>query len=130
MTRHAPDLKAATILGGVATDQRHDSAHKHVTGQAVYIDDMPEPAGTLHTPGLLMRSGVTNPNVGRHLRLHPTSFVYGAYAEPIEPWTGAPIWSYSTQWADLDGAHYGVMVEHPPAHPGFMGLGLPWRSGR
>jgi hypothetical protein len=33
--------------GGVASDQRHDSAHKHVTGQAVYIDDMPEPAGTL-----------------------------------------------------------------------------------
>ena len=42
------DLKAPKIKGGVATDQRHDSAHKHVTGQAIYIDDMPEPAGTLH----------------------------------------------------------------------------------
>ena len=48
MTTHAPNLKAAKIAGGVATDQRHDSAHKHVTGTAVYIDDMPEPAGTLH----------------------------------------------------------------------------------
>jgi xanthine dehydrogenase large subunit len=48
MNRHTPNLKAAKIAGGVATDQRHDSAHKHVTGQAVYIDDMPEPAGTLH----------------------------------------------------------------------------------
>jgi xanthine dehydrogenase large subunit len=49
MNHHAaPDLKAATISGGVATDQRHDSAHKHVTGEAIYIDDMPEPAGTLH----------------------------------------------------------------------------------
>ncbi len=45
---HAPNLKASTILGAVHTDQRHDSAHKHVTGEAVYIDDMPEPAGTLH----------------------------------------------------------------------------------
>ncbi|HTR85663.1 MAG TPA: xanthine dehydrogenase molybdopterin binding subunit [Reyranella sp.] len=27
---------------------RHDSALKHLSGQAVYIDDMPEPAGTLH----------------------------------------------------------------------------------
>jgi xanthine dehydrogenase large subunit len=26
----------------------HDSAGKHVSGQAVYIDDMPEPAGLLH----------------------------------------------------------------------------------
>lgn len=36
------------MKGGVHTSQRHDSALKHVTGQAVYIDDMPEPAGTLH----------------------------------------------------------------------------------
>ena len=48
MHQTAPDLTAARISGGVATDLRHDSAHKHVTGQAVYIDDMPEPAGTLH----------------------------------------------------------------------------------
>ncbi|TAN11565.1 MAG: xanthine dehydrogenase molybdopterin binding subunit [Rhizobiaceae bacterium] len=49
MNKHAqPELKAARIAGGVATAQRHDSAHKHVTGTAVYIDDMPEPAGTLH----------------------------------------------------------------------------------
>ncbi|MBV8426123.1 MAG: xanthine dehydrogenase molybdopterin binding subunit [Hyphomicrobiales bacterium] len=26
----------------------HDSAHKHVTGEALYIDDFPEPAGTAH----------------------------------------------------------------------------------
>ena len=48
MTRHAPNFKAPKISGGVATDQRHDSAHKHVTGEAVYIDDIVEPAGTLH----------------------------------------------------------------------------------
>ncbi len=49
MNKHAaPDLKAARIKGGVAASQRHDSAHKHVAGSAVYIDDIPEPAGTLH----------------------------------------------------------------------------------
>ncbi len=32
---------------------RHDSALKHVTGQALYIDDMPEPAGTLHAALIL-----------------------------------------------------------------------------
>ena len=26
----------------------HDSAHKHVTGEALYVDDLPEPAGTAH----------------------------------------------------------------------------------
>ncbi|MCB1470999.1 MAG: molybdopterin-dependent oxidoreductase, partial [Rhizobiaceae bacterium] len=48
MNKHAPNLKSEKIIGGVATDQRHDSAHKHVAGTALYIDDMPEPAGTLH----------------------------------------------------------------------------------
>ncbi|WP_024588583.1 xanthine dehydrogenase molybdopterin binding subunit [Aliihoeflea sp. 2WW] len=49
MNKHAqPDLSAAAIKGGVATDQRHDSAAKHVSGTAVYIDDIAEPAGTLH----------------------------------------------------------------------------------
>lgn len=37
-----------TINGPMHVSLRHDSAHKHVTGSAEYIDDMPEPAGTLH----------------------------------------------------------------------------------
>ncbi|NRP70243.1 Xanthine dehydrogenase molybdenum-binding subunit [Ensifer psoraleae] len=37
-----------TIAGPMHTRLRHDSAHKHVAGTADYIDDMPEPAGTLH----------------------------------------------------------------------------------
>lgn len=49
MNKHAANgLRSETIIGGVATPERHDSAHKHVTGSAVYIDDMAEPAGTLH----------------------------------------------------------------------------------
>jgi len=36
------------VKGGVNRALRHDSALKHATGQAIYIDDMPEPSGTLH----------------------------------------------------------------------------------
>ena len=36
------------ISGGPGQSARHESSHKHVTGQALYIDDMPEPAGLLH----------------------------------------------------------------------------------
>ncbi|HET6469864.1 MAG TPA: xanthine dehydrogenase molybdopterin binding subunit [Geminicoccaceae bacterium] len=35
------------VKGGVHEALAHDSALKHVTGKAVYIDDMPEPARTL-----------------------------------------------------------------------------------
>lgn len=36
------------INGSMHGSLRHDSAHKHVTGTADYIDDIPEPAGLLH----------------------------------------------------------------------------------
>ncbi|WP_081162181.1 xanthine dehydrogenase molybdopterin binding subunit [Ensifer aridi] len=36
------------IRGGVHEKERHESGHKHVSGMAEYIDDIPEPAGTLH----------------------------------------------------------------------------------
>jgi xanthine dehydrogenase large subunit len=43
----APDIPAR-ITGGVADPVAHDSAIKHVTARAEYIDDMPEPRGLLH----------------------------------------------------------------------------------
>ena len=39
-------VTAATLKGGVHRAWRHDSAEKHVTGRAVYIDDMPAVPGT------------------------------------------------------------------------------------
>ncbi len=47
-TKLAPQPNSGPIRGGVHVDQRHDSAHKHVTGLAEYTDDIAEPVGTLH----------------------------------------------------------------------------------
>ena len=46
------------ISGGVGALMRHDSAVKHVTGAATYVDDMPEVAGTLHA--FLVKSPVAH----------------------------------------------------------------------
>ena len=35
------------IAGDVETPQRHDSSHKHIAGEAVFVDDIPTPRGTL-----------------------------------------------------------------------------------
>lgn len=35
------------IEGGVSSAQRHDSGHKHVSGEAIFVDDIPAPADTL-----------------------------------------------------------------------------------
>ena len=40
-------MNAATPSGDIRTALRHDSAHKHVTGDAVYVDDIRVPDDTL-----------------------------------------------------------------------------------
>ncbi len=87
-------------------------------------------AGAIHTPALLMRSGLTNPNIGRNLFLHPVGAVYARYADRVDSWIGPPQTRLCDQFADLDGLGYGFRIETSPAHPGLWGLGLPWFSGR
>jgi xanthine dehydrogenase large subunit len=42
-----PNAHGVTIQGGVHTAHPQDSAHKHVSGEAIYVDDIREPPGTL-----------------------------------------------------------------------------------
>ena len=35
--------------------------------------------GAIHTPALLKRSGLQNPNIGKHLKLHPATAVFGVF---------------------------------------------------
>ena len=51
------------MSGQVHTARRHDSALKHVTGHALYIDDIPEPPGTLH--GALVLSPIASGRLRR-----------------------------------------------------------------
>jgi xanthine dehydrogenase large subunit len=46
--RDAARLPHKPVAGGVGTPLMHESALKHVAGEAIYVDDVPEPEGTLH----------------------------------------------------------------------------------
>ncbi|OWK23599.1 hypothetical protein AJ87_30885 [Rhizobium yanglingense] len=48
MDKSTFDTAKVIISGPMHSALKHDSAHKHVTGTADYIDDIPEPAGLLH----------------------------------------------------------------------------------
>jgi len=87
-------------------------------------------AGSIHTPALLQRSGLTNPHIGGDLRLHPVTAVFSTFSEPVMTWQGVPMARVSKQFADLDGHGYGVLLETAPTHPGLFGSALPWTSGR
>jgi len=86
-------------------------------------------AGALHTPALLTRSGLRNPNIGRHLRLHPVLVVWGVFDEEVRPWEGMLAGTYSDQDADL-GDGYGVKYEHVAIQPSILLSFSPWRGGR
>lgn len=115
-----------TIENGVAT-----GVEASVNGHSLCVRSrlVVAAAGAIHTPALLIRSGLSNPNIGRHLHLHPVSAAFGIYDEPIESWSGHTQTAACNEFETL-GDGYGFVMEVPPAHPGLLALGLPWRDGR
>lgn len=89
-------------------------------------------AGALRTPGLLTKSGLRNPHIGRHLRLHPVTGVLGFTSpkkDPIDPVLGAPMTTVCNEF--VQGPHrdgYGVKIETPCAYPGLLAAASPWLS--
>jgi hypothetical protein len=84
--------------------------------------------GSIHSPALLLRSGIELPALGRHLALHPATAILGVMDDAIRPWTGTLQAHYSDQFADLDRG-YGFKFETAPMHPSLAALALAWESG-
>ena len=85
--------------------------------------------GAIHTPALLKRSGLQNPNIGRHLKLHPVATAFGVFDEELKPWEGVMQALYSDQHRDL-GDGYGLKYETAPLHPHLFIPFSPWRGAR
>ena len=61
------------------------------TKRKIYADRVVVSAGPMRTPGLLKNSGLTNKNIGQHLRTHPATPVYGVFDEIINPHKGGNV---------------------------------------
>ena len=83
--------------------------------------------GSIHTPALLLRSGLRNEHIGRHLHLHPVSNVCGVFDEEIRPWEGTMQAIYSDEHRFLTG-NYGVKYETTSLQPVIAAAVLPWRE--
>jgi choline dehydrogenase-like flavoprotein len=84
-------------------------------------------AGALRTPPLLARSGVRARMLGKGLRLHPATAIFGVFEHRIEPWHGAPMTAICKEHADLGDGH-GAVLEVAPVHPGLASVAIPWPS--
>jgi choline dehydrogenase-like flavoprotein len=118
-------VKAGRAVGveGWALDSVTGARHAVVVHAPLVIVS----AGAVETPALLKRSGLTNPTIGRHLRLHPVAVTAATYEEPVEAWKGSLQTVYSRQFANLKD-NYGVWFEVAPVHPGMLALATPWSS--
>lgn len=81
--------------------------------------------GAIHSPAVLLRSGIATDRAGRELRLHPVSVVIGHYDDRLDPWQGVPQSVMSDHFAWLEGT-YGFRIEVAPSHPGVMASAYPW----
>jgi long-chain-alcohol oxidase len=83
--------------------------------------------GAIHTAALLLRSGLHNEHIGRHLHLHPVSNVCGVFDEEIRPWEGTMQAIYSDEFRQMTG-NFGVKFETTALQPVIAMAPLPWRS--
>jgi long-chain-alcohol oxidase len=86
-------------------------------------------AGGLHTPALLVRSGVDSPAVGKNLFLHPVLIIWGIFDEEVQPWAGVLGSTFSDEHLDM-GEGYGVKYEHAANPPSLLAVFAPWRGAR
>ena len=95
LARGILDLRADTTVervlveGGEATGvELVDAAGER---QTVHARAVVVAAGAVNTPQLLLRSGLENPVIGKHLGLHPVRLVYGLFEEPQDAHMVYPI---------------------------------------
>jgi choline dehydrogenase-like flavoprotein len=108
--------------GGVAGQQR--TRKVFVKAKKVVIS-----AGSMHSPIIMMRSGLKNRHIGKNLKIHPTICVGGIFEEEMRPWEGGILTSVVSSFENLDGQGHGTKLEACTMLPSTW-LAFPsWRGG-
>ena len=119
-------IKNGRATGAEAVYLSPDGQKKKVSIQAKSIVVA---AGSIQTPALLKRSGLSHPHIGRHLYLHPTVGISALYAEKSDPWFGPMMSVVNDEFARVSD-NYGFKLETPPTHPGLMAMSMPWTGAK
>jgi len=117
--------RASGIAATVTNPENGNAFNLTIRAKAVVVA-----CGSLHTPALLLRSGLGGPAVGKYLRLHPATPILAIMEEEVNPWAGVMQAAYSDQFADLDGKGYGVRFETIPAHAVASAYSIGWQGGK
>lgn len=80
--------------------------------------------GAVGTPVLLERSALGGGGVGRWLRLHPTTAVFGMFPTTMYPTAGIPQSAVCSEFLESNDG-YGFWIEAPALRPGLIAAALP-----
>lgn len=86
-------------------------------------------AGSMWSPTLLLKSGLKNPHIGKHLYMHPVNTVSAIFPSEVRPWEGAPLTTVCSSFENLDGHGHGVKIEATCMLPGFSLNLNNWENG-
>ena len=123
---HAP-VERVLIEGGRARGVEARTLDGHrvtVRARAVALG-----AGAIHTPAIMVRSGIDGPAVGKNLLLHPVLITWGIFDEEVRPWEGTIGATFSDELLDM-GDGYGIKYEHAATPPSILAIFAPWRGSR
>jgi choline dehydrogenase-like flavoprotein len=86
LAEHGLELRAETWVDRILVEDAEATGVEYVDSagerHVVRADLVVAAAGALNTPQLLLRSGLQNEAIGRHLGVHPVRLVYGLFDEP------------------------------------------------
>lgn len=117
-------IKNGTAIGiNIAQNINGETKHSFIKAKRVVVA-----GGAVHTPAILMRSGLKHPQLGKNLYLHPVMAVIGNYNKKSYPWYGPMMSIVNDSFTNITG-NYGFKLETPPTHPAMMSLAMPWQNG-
>ncbi len=112
------ETRSGRVTGVVA---RVDGGEVHVRAPMVALA-----GGAIHSPALLLRSGIAMAQAGRHFHLHPVSVTAGIYDDDLGGvWSGVPQSVVGEEFAEDESGH-GFRIEIPQAYPGILAASFPW----
>ncbi|KAA8916751.1 hypothetical protein TRICI_001107 [Trichomonascus ciferrii] len=114
---------AIGVNGKVTTESREISLN-------VRAKQVVSSCGSLQTPLLLKRSGFKNRHIGKGLKLHPVSVIFGEYPDrELNAFEKPIMTAVCTEFDDLDGRGHGPKIEALLHHPMLEYNFIPWRGG-
>ena len=110
LARGVLELRANAAVEQVLTDGSEATGVEYVdeSGErhTVHAGAVVVAGGALNTPQLLIRSGLENASIGRHLGVHPVRLVYGLFDEPQDAHMVYPITAHCVNFQhDEDGGY-------------------------